>query len=69
MTDTEEKLEQVGKRVHLLLYGGERENDQQYTEWRGDLESAIYDWLTLSRLSEREHISEETPNLPLSIGT
>ena len=42
---TEEDIERAGKRVHLLLYGGEREKDPQYTEWRADLEVAISDWI------------------------
>mgnify|MGYP001613739322 FL=1 len=48
----EEKVEQAGKRVHLLLYGNEeQEKDAQYTEWRADLEVAILDWI---KIYERE---------------
>ena len=45
----EEKIEQAGKRVHLLLYDGERENDSQYTEWRADLEVAIYNLIDIHK--------------------
>jgi len=45
LQNTNERIESAGKRVHLLLYGGERENDPRYTEWRADLEIAIIEWI------------------------
>ena len=59
------KLEQAGKRVHLLLYGGDRENNPQYTEWRADLEVAISDWL---KAYARSVIDEIVPELKSGTG-
>ena len=50
----EEKIEQAGKRIHLLLYGDEtKESDPHYTEWRDDLEEAILDWIKLYGLKRK----------------
>ena len=44
-TKEELRLEVAGKRLQLLLYGGEREDDPQFTEWRGDLEASIQEFI------------------------
>ena len=57
----EEQNEQAGKRIHLLLYGNENENDN-LAEWRADLEVAILDWLNIykERISQtRQEAIEE----------
>ena len=62
--EREGKIEQAGKRVHLLLYGGERESDARYTEWRSDLESAILEWIDAHKSKSyeegREAMRKET---------
>ena len=39
-----DKVEQAGKRLHLLLYGN-KEDDPQYIQWRDDLETTIYEFV------------------------
>ena len=39
----EEKLEQQGKRLHLMLYAIQ-DPTPEYTEWRNDLECTIQDF-------------------------
>lgn len=51
-----QNIKQAGERVYLLLYGIDRENDQQYTEWRADLEVAIFDLVDAHKEKERKEI-------------
>ena len=55
-----ERIEQAGKRLHLLLYGiEEKENDSQYTEWRSDLEASIYELVDANKAQVREELIED----------
>lgn len=58
-----DRIESAGKRVHLLLYGGERENDPQYTEWRADLEAAIHDWIEAYKWLYQSNSIETAPTI------
>ena len=47
-----EQLENQWKHLQLLLWGDEKKNeDSQFTEWRGDLETTISDLVKLERES------------------
>lgn len=56
----ESRLESARERVHFLLYGGDRENDPQYTEWRSDLESAILELIEAHRFEARGEAFDES---------
>lgn len=55
----EKQTEQAGKRVYLLLYGNSKiEEEYEYTEWRADLEMAIYDLIQANLFQRTEEILE-----------
>ena len=56
-----EKIEQNGKRIHLLFYSKpETDADYaQYSEWRSDLESAIFDFVDVHNSQTRQQTIEE----------
>ena len=54
-----EEIESAGKRIHLLLYGGDRENDPQYTEWRSDLEISIFELIDSHKSYQLRRIKKQ----------
>ena len=60
-----EKIEQNGKRIHLLFYSKpETDADYaQYSEWRSDLESAIFDFVDAHNSQTRQETIEKIEDL------